>query len=302
MSRKSFFSTKKFQNFLWVVLCIIVAVPSLIFGKHSAAIERAAELTPSSLCYFTPPQGWEIADPKTLSPRVKIAFIKNTGKGFCPSINLATEETSASLNDYLKAVKAIHEQDRNNHWRALGKVRTQAGLAQLTEIDSSSQWGPIRILQLIFMKDGSAYVLTAAALKEEFSDYYKEIQSAFRSLTLSFDLISNIPQLERREIVKQSQQQLIEAAEKILTASAEPVTLFADPLFQEKHWLPFQRTIIDNFNDMGAFWQVLLLRNIQEQLIEVSLRMAVKEEIAVESDQGVMIYPDNLKTKEQPNE
>lgn len=306
MNRKSFFLTRKLQNYLWIVLCLIGVAPSPIFAKHSATIERAAELTPASLCYFIPPQGWEIADPKGLSPRVKIAFVKNTGKGFCPSINLATEETTTSLNDYLKAVKAIHEQDRNNHWRALGKVRTNAGLAQLTEVDSSSQWGPIRILQLIFMKDGSAYVLTAAALKEEFSDYYKEIQSAFRSLTLSFDLVSNIPQLERREIVKQSQQHLIQTAEKILTASTEPVNLFTDPLFQEKHWLPFQQTIINNFCDMGAFWQVLLLRNMHEKLIEIkalnppdekSPTIPAKEEIVVESDQDPMIYPDNLKNK-----
>ncbi len=93
------------------------------------------------------------------------------------------EETSASLSEYLKAVKAIHEQGKHQ-WRALGKVRTNAGLAQLTEMDSGSEWGPIRILQLILIKDGSAYVLTAAALREEFAEYYQQIQSAFRSLTL----------------------------------------------------------------------------------------------------------------------
>ncbi|MBS0604435.1 MAG: hypothetical protein JSS60_05275 [Verrucomicrobia bacterium] len=251
-------------------LCTAALTPA--FSKqHSISIEKAAETGASSQCFFTPPQGWEIADPKSLSPRVKIAFLKNTGKGFCPSINLAVEPTQVSLNEYLKAVRAIHEQDRSNHWRALGKVRTSAGLAQLTEIDSTTEWGPIRMLQLIFIKEGRAYVLTAAALKEEFSNFYKEIQTSFRSLTLTTDLVSTIPQLERRETLKQKQQQLIHAAEEALAAASEPTNLLEDPLFQEKHWLPFQQAVLTNFSDMGAFWQVLLLRDIQEKLLAFKL-------------------------------
>jgi len=157
-----------------------LAVSPVFAKQHSTSIEKAVENASVSECFFLPPKNWEIADPRSLSPRVKIAFIKNTGKGLCPSINLAVEQTQVSLSDYLKAVKAIHEQDRNNRWRALGKVRTAAGLAQLTEIDSSSEWGSVRLLQLILLKSGTAYVLTAAALKEEFSDFYKEFQSAFR--------------------------------------------------------------------------------------------------------------------------
>ncbi len=255
------------KTIIFTVFCTVAAALSSFSKQHSTSIEKAAESTSDSLCYFTPPQGWEIADPRSLSSRVKIAFLKNTGKGFCPSINLAVEETSVSLNDYLKAVRAIHEQDRNNHWRALGKVKTAAGLAQLTEIDSTTEWGPIRILQLIFIKEGQAYVLTAAALKEEFSNYYKEFQSAFRSLTLSSDLLGNIPQLERRETLKQKQQQLIKAAGDALAASSKPTSLLEDPLFQEKYWLPFQQAVLNNFSDMGAFWQVLILRNTQEKLL-----------------------------------
>jgi hypothetical protein len=252
------------------VFCAVATEPSFAKG-HSTSVEKAAETAAPSLCFFTPPQGWEIADPKSLSSRVKIAFLKNTGKGFCPSLNLAVEETSVSLSDYLKAVRAIHEQDRNNQWRALGKVRTEAGLAQLTEIDSTTEWGPIRILQLILLKEGHAYVLTAAALRDEFSKFYKEFQSAFRSVTLSTDLFSNIPQLERRETLKQREQKLMKAAEEALAASAEPGNLLEDSLFQKKHWLPFQQTILNNFSDMGAFWQVLLLRNTQERLLSLNV-------------------------------
>lgn len=238
--------------------------------NHSTTIIKAAEETAASKCYFCPPEGWEIANPTTLSPHVKIAFLKNTGKGFCPSINLSIEKTAVSLSEYLKAIKAIHEQDRNNQWRALGKVNTQAGLAQLTEINSPSEWGPIRILQLIFLKEGRAYILTAAALKNDISNYYKEFQSAFRSLILTSDLLSHIPQLERRETLKQKQQLLIKTAEEIISTSSKFKNPLEDPLFQEKHWLPFQQTILDHFSDMGAFWQVLVLRNAQEKLQSIT--------------------------------
>ena len=148
-----------------------IALSSCFFtaavGKnHSASLAQAVETTEVSQCFFISPENWDIADPGTLSPKVKIAFLKNSGKGFCPSINLAIEETDVSLSDYLKAVKAIHEQDRNNHWRPLGKVRTAAGLAQLTEIDSTTEWGPVRILQLILMRDKRVYVLTAQPLEK----------------------------------------------------------------------------------------------------------------------------------------
>src|SRR3984957_10065767 len=217
-----------------LLLAILSLFLTPLFAKnHSASIAQAVETTSESHCYFVPPPGWEIADPSTLSSKIKIAFLKNSGKGFCPSINLAIEETDVSLSEYLKAVKTIHEQDRKNQWRALGKVRTVAGMAQLTEIDSTTEWGPVRILQLILIKDKHAYVVTAAALKEEMSNYYKEVQAAFRSLTISHDLLQNIPQQERRDMLKDQHTALFAAA------SSEK-SFFEDPVFLEKNLIPFQ--------------------------------------------------------------
>jgi hypothetical protein len=241
-----------------ILFILIVVLTTSLFAKNNS-IAHIAEATSASQCYFVPPPEWEIADPSTLSPAVKISFLKNSGKGFCPSINLAIEETDVSLSDYLKAVKTIHEQDRKNQWRALGKVRTSAGMAQLTEIDSTTEWGPVRILQLILIKDKHAYVLTAAALKEEMSNYYKEVQAAFRSLTISYDLLQNIPQQERREMLNAKQ-------EALLAAASSEKLFFEDPVFIEKNVIPFQKTVIDNFTDMGAFWQILVLRNVHEKL------------------------------------
>src|SRR5271163_2722042 len=107
---------------------------SLIFFLTSALVIAA----PMEQAYFLPPAGWEIADPKFLAKRVQIAFLKKKKEGFSPSINLAIEQVEISEKEYLNAVKIIHEGDRNNRWRLLGKVRTAAGIAQLTEIDTTT--------------------------------------------------------------------------------------------------------------------------------------------------------------------
>lgn len=241
----------------------------MILSFLTCALLALSTLFASSQCFFTPPEGWEIADPSTLPPSVVISFFKKGVNGFCPSVNLAIEETDVSLAEYLKAVKAIHEQDRSNQWRTLGKVKTAAGLAQLTELDTKTGFGSLRILQAILLHEGRAYVMTAAALKEEISQYYKEFQAAFRSLTLSTDLLGHIPQLERRENLKHRQSELLKAAEEALAAQKETVNPLDIPSFQEDHWLPFQKAVLDQFGDMGAFWQVLILRSAQEKMISL---------------------------------
>lgn len=256
------------------VLCALATCPAFA-RQHLLAVDKPHETVPLPECFFLPPKGWEIADPKMLSPRVKIAFVKNTGKGFRPSINLAVEQTQASTGEYLKAVRAIHEQDRTNQWRALGKVRTAAGLAQLTEIDSQTEYGPVRLLQLILVKEGYAWILTAVALKEEFPDFYREFHAAFRSLTLTSDLAGNIPQFERRENLKTRQQQLLAAAQAVLETTTSTRNLLEDPLFHENHWAPFQQTILNDFTDMGAHWQVLLLRETREKLLAFQIPKSI---------------------------
>ncbi|MBI2812195.1 MAG: hypothetical protein HYX67_15385 [Candidatus Melainabacteria bacterium] len=254
----------------WTLGFLLAVLPltAPCFAKQPST--TAVEEQVDQHCYFLPPEGWDIAAPETLSPKVKIAFFKKNNKGFCPTINLAVEETPVSSTEYLKAVKAIHEQDRANHWRALGKVRTAAGLAQLTEIDTTSEMGPIRLLQLILLKNGHAYILTAAALKEDFPDYYKVFQSAFRSLSLTSDLMSAISQLERKENLKAKTEDLL------LTAHQEH--------FKEKQWLPFQEMVISSFADMGAFWQVLFLRDVQEKILSLAPPI---EEIAASAAEKV---------------
>ncbi len=249
----------------------------LIFIGLFAMIFSEAEELAQTFCYFTPPSDWEIAAPETLAPSVKIAFIKKSSKGLCSSLNLAIEEVDVSMSEYLKVVQNIHEHNRNNQWRKLGKIQTSAGSAQLTEIDTTTEFGPLRMLQLILIKDRHAYILTAAALKEEFPAFYKDFQKAFRSLTLTHDLLSTIPQHERREKLKQSQLRLLATWRERLAQLPDPQLPLANAAFQKEVWNSFQTDILEHFSDMGAFWQVLFLRTSLQGLVAETDAIAIEQ-------------------------
>jgi hypothetical protein len=202
--------------------------------------------------YFCPPKGWEIATPESKATHVMLGFIGPNKNGFSPSLNLAVESVGdLSISDYIKAVKAIHERSPQNHFRQLGKIRTRAGESTLTEIDTKTEWGDVRLMQMIFLKDKIAYILTAAALKEEFGSLTRDFQRAFQSFTVTDDLFMPVPGEERQEMLKKS----FESVKKALVGISPQ-----DKKFQKEYWQPFEKTITTNFSDMGPFWQFLVFQ------------------------------------------
>ncbi|MES2345646.1 MAG: hypothetical protein V4494_06905 [Chlamydiota bacterium] len=202
--------------------------------------------------YFSPPKGWEIATPDKDAAHVKLGFIGPNKSGFAPSLNLAVENVGdLSTNEYIKAVKEIHERIPQNRFRQLGKIRTLSGESSLTEIDSKTEWGDVRLMQMIFLKDKIAYIVTAAALKEEFGALTKDFQKAFQSFIVTDDLFISVSGEERQEMLKTS----LNAVKKALTG-----TSLEDKTFQKEHWQPFEKTITSNFSDMGLFWQFLVFQ------------------------------------------
>lgn len=219
----------------------------------------------SEFCYFIPPQGWDLADMSKLSSRVKICFIGKSSNNLLPSVNLATEAVDISLKSYIDIVKKDCESDPNCLWRDLGKYNTSLGEGRLTEREVKTKWGISRQVQLIVIKDGRAYILTAGALKEEFSGHYKDFEGVLRSLTITNDLTTHVPSAEKKEILNN----LIENLKNTIKESThETETAFDSPLFQKKSWEPFQEKIINDFTEMGPYWQILLLRDVQHQLLQ----------------------------------
>lgn len=190
--------------------------------------------------YFIPPKGWEIASPENKQSHVRIGFLGKSKKDFRPTLNLAMEKIGElPLASYLKAVKEIHARNPQNRWRQLGKIRTYAGEATLTEIDTKTEYGDLRMMQMIFLHEKNAYIMTAAALKEEFANYYREFQAAFESFTLTEDLFAMIPGEERQNLLKKEFSELKKSKEKLAI---------------------FEKHVLKDYSDMGTHWQLLLFQ------------------------------------------
>ncbi len=199
----------------------------------------------ASLCHFLPPPGWDCAAPKSASEPLAIGFIGKGKREIPPSINLAVEPTDLSLKDYIKAVKALHESDLHVAWKDLGEFTFKAGKGRLGEVCTSCPFGEMKVLQGIFLKDGCAYILTGAALKEEFTEHRAAILASLRTLTLSPDLFSAIADSQSRETLKKRFDQF---------ASLE------SPDLRQKEWESLQKYLPKEFADLGSYWHYLALR------------------------------------------
>lgn len=146
--------------------------------------EPLIEALEKEIISFKPPKNWKSVELDKLSPAVKMMLIGTGKENFPPSITLAVEPFSGTLKDYLKIVKNMNIAEKTE-WKDLGKIKTEAGSASLSQYDENTNWGVTRTMTTILVKNGNAYILSATALKSEFSDYYKDFFAAMRSLDLS---------------------------------------------------------------------------------------------------------------------
>ncbi|MEX1012521.1 MAG: hypothetical protein WD595_05205 [Waddliaceae bacterium] len=165
----------KRELFILSVLLILLQIPSTYGSQSDTNTQESIS--------FTPPKGWHLADKKDLPPSVEFMVIGN-GSPFPPSINLATESFSGSMEDYLGIVKKINQENRSE-WKRLGQVQTKAGKAELSEAIQMTQWGQVKMMHAMFIKNGTMHILSAAALKDEFPKFYQEFFAAIRSLEIN---------------------------------------------------------------------------------------------------------------------
>lgn len=160
-----------------------------------------ATITPScstEAVMFTPPAGWRNADGTALPENVKVMVVGKGSSDFPPSISLGTEEYKGSLKQYLKRVKEINA-SKGSEWKDLGTLKTEAGNASLSQVDRKTEWGEVRMMHVILIKNGTVYIVTAASLREEFPKFYKDFFNALRSVrfgsinsqTNTYDKIAN---------------------------------------------------------------------------------------------------------------
>jgi len=139
---------------------------------------------------FTPPEGWLMAKGETLPTNVQVMVVGKGGKEFPPSINLSTEEFGGSVKDYLKIVKSINEA-HGAEWKDLGPIITEAGEGSLSQVDTQTEWGAVKMMHVILVRDGVTYILTAAALRDEFPKFYKDFFRSLRSLRFNEASVTN---------------------------------------------------------------------------------------------------------------
>jgi len=199
---------------------------------------------------FDPPSGWECALPDNLSPCIQIGFLGKGSTSFRPSVNLAIEEVDVGLKEYVKAVKAIHLAASGTTWRDLGKFKTRSGEGRLAEIGTATPLGPVRMLQAIVVSNGRAYIMTGAAIKDDFLKFQETFIQTFQSLRLSDGLFSPLP--------KESKERFEAFFSGLGSCAAEEAE-------REAKWADLQKMVIDE-KSLGLYWQILVLKSGREKI------------------------------------
>lgn len=133
---------------------------------------------------FAVPEGWRYADQKSLPKHVKVMVIGKGSHEMPPSINLGVEPFDGTLSDYLKIVKNFNA-SQGDAWKDLGTVETNSGPASLSQVEIKTEWGTLKQMHVIVKEKGMIYILTAAALKQEFPRFYPTFFTSLKSLKIT---------------------------------------------------------------------------------------------------------------------
>lgn len=223
---------------------------------------------------FVPPPGWLAADPDQLPKSVKAMVIGKGSHDYPPSINLGMERYEGSLKNYLKTIKTINE-SQHASWKDLGQIATESGNASLSQVDMQTEWGDVRLMHAIIVRYGTAYILTAAALKEDFPEHYKEFFAALRSLKINKDVYEMCKNPELRAKLQYSVQhlkkewlELVNEAKSIRPDQPAPSAdqLFCSETFQKELWAPFEEQLTSEFGELGEKWKECMCNKAKQEL------------------------------------
>jgi len=244
-------------------------------SKPTTALEN--QTYKEDFAAFTPPQGWMTADRSQvdLPPLVKIMVVGKSSSTFPPSMNLTSSPYQGTLKQYLQIVKNRNQQSRNE-WKDLGMIKTNAGNASLSQVDSKTQWGDVRQMHVILVKNETVYILTAAALKTEFSLLYQDFFKAMQSLRVSSDpleIIPNSPQkmemkneIKKLQLLWKSQINQETAQNPSFPLQEIKEKVFNSESFKNKAWEPLKEKLQKTTVDLGSEWQSLVLQNVKNEL------------------------------------
>lgn len=271
---------KCFFTLLWSGIASISSIeavqPTATLSKATIQAKNPSE--DNKLVFFTPPTGWLLADSNALPAHVRVMVVGKGISNFPPSLNLSWEPYQGTLKQYLKTVKNMNAA-KGYEWKDLGTIQTQAGTGNLSQVDTKTHWGNVRLMHVILLKNGNVYILTASALKEEFSGFYNEFFAAMRSLRIAKDVYEIVTNPQQRTQLKaaanklQSQWQALLAQKQKEYPQMNQAELeekvFNSEDFQNTIWKPFQEMLKQKYNQWGAEWHALFLQKFEDQLFNM---------------------------------
>lgn len=261
-----------------LVALLLAATPSTIpLAQEKTLQEKMVEIAKETgAVTFQPPPNWRLAEPSALPPNVKVMVVGKGNSAFPPSLNLATDHFVGTLKEYLRIVKAKNEK-WGDDFRDLGVIRTDAGDASLSQVDTKTKWGTERLMHVILVKNDHVYILTAAALKEEFPKYYKDFFNSFRSLKINkdiYELLGNPAKIAGLKNAIQevgfewkNYKQRAERATILTPDTGADLRLFEGADFQQKYWNAFKTYLSKDFPDMPGTWHIEVLAYARNQLL-----------------------------------
>ncbi len=224
---------------LFFIICII-----FLFQKIYALNVKTV--------FFIPPNKWELVNPKLYPPFIEVSFVKKEISTCRPTLNLAIQKTSLTLDEYTNEAKKIHIKERTATYRILDKIHLSQGPAYICQINKTTNSTDFEILQMIFVKDDYAYVLTAACRKEEMLKNYQTFMNVFTSFKIIDDLFSLVSDTQKKD-------ELIIQFNKIshsLKTSNEKEN--------KKNIASFEKYLDKKFANLGKYFQILLIKKIYQ--------------------------------------
>ena len=271
------------KKFFFRQICSIsfffLPLQAYTLAGNEASTQANTSSVEEGIIFFTPPLGWHLADAGVLPSHVKIMVVGKGPSAFPPSMNLSTEPYKGTLKQYLKVIKNMNDA-QGYEWKDLGSIPTEAGKASLSQVDTKSQWGEVRLMHVILLKNNTIYILTASALKQDFPLFYKDFFAAMRSLRLAKDIYEMV-------INPQQRVQLRKAAEKLqdqwlvllrqkqrempgIALNEIKENAFKSEYFQSIVWKSFQEMLDQKHGDLSPEWRSVFLQKLEDDLFQAN--------------------------------
>lgn len=154
-------------------------------------------------CYFAAPKDWEMQLFEENNP-VKVGFLGRAKDNSRPNLYLSEEEVDCDLKEYVASVKKIYKNNPKFTFTDIGTIQTKSGKAYLAEIESKTEVGITKMMQLMIIKGKRAYVLTGGNSKKNFLSTHSDFIRIFKSVSIEKNPLAFITDQAKKEPIEKA--------------------------------------------------------------------------------------------------